>query len=46
MRDFFNLLITPFIGNYAEIHYTLKGLKARYYLNAPEIIFDMPASGA
>lgn len=43
MRDFFfNLLITPFIGSYAEIHYTLKGLKARYYLNAPEIIFDMP----
>jgi len=32
----------PLIGAYAEIHYTLKGLKAAYYNNAPEIIIDLP----
>ncbi|HPM01078.1 MAG TPA: hypothetical protein PK816_02880 [Candidatus Cloacimonadota bacterium] len=32
----------PIIGAYAEIHYTLNGIKAKYYKSVPEIIFDLP----
>lgn len=32
----------PFLMNYAEIHYRIPFLKARYDQNAPEIIFDAP----
>jgi len=35
-------LTIPIIGAYAEIHYTLNGIKAKYYKSVPEIIFDLP----
>lgn len=35
-------MFLPFIVNYAEIHYKIPFLKARYYHKAPEIIFDAP----